>query len=105
MTRIRSNYRLVLGIVSVNLVLFELLSFAGIYAIGVIRPDRRLDLFVESLFEDVTDANVREYLAGSYDQDLGWDVRPPSGPTFINVDSESVDNLETIFSNSVPDTS
>jgi hypothetical protein len=72
--RMKSNYRLVLGVVTINLLLFELLSFIGFAAIGVIKPDDRLDLFIERQLEDENDAKLRQFLTTSYDHNLGWDT-------------------------------
>ncbi len=74
LVRMKNSYRLVLGVVLINVLLFELLSFIGFAAIGVIKPDDRLDLFVERQLKDENDAKVRKFLTSSYDSNLGWDT-------------------------------
>ena len=91
------KFRLVLGVVLINILLFELLSFIGLYVLVAVKPDMRLDLFVERQLEGVDDAGVEEYLTGSYDKDLGWDTLPSSDIVSTNVADEqwtaAYDNL------------
>ena len=82
------KFRLVLGVVLINILLFELLSFIGLYVLVAVKPDMRLDLFVERQLEGIDDATVGEYLTGSYDKDLGWDTLPSSDIVSTNVADE-----------------
>lgn len=68
----------VIRVVLLNLLVLEFLAGIGIYALGVVKPDRRLDLFIEDQLNDIDNDNVVEYMAKAYDEDLGWNTRPLS---------------------------
>ena len=63
-------------IVIVNLVVLEGAAFLAVFGLGVVSPNRRWDLFLETQLAGVSDESVRHYLANRYDADLGWDNFP-----------------------------
>ncbi|MBT8137297.1 MAG: hypothetical protein KJO54_09830 [Gammaproteobacteria bacterium] len=73
-----------LRVVLVNLLVLEFLAVAGVYALGIVKPQRRLDLFLDQQLENVDQQRLEDYLAGSFHQQLGWSIRPGTSSTGVN---------------------
>ena len=71
-------------IIIVNVVLLELFSFLGIQAIGLIKPETRLDLFLDKHFDGIDETYLSDKVAKSFDPDLGWDNKPLSRRSATN---------------------
>ena len=56
--------------------ILELLSFATLQALEVLRPRLFVGGFVDSHFDAITSEARAEFIADAYDPDLGWDNRP-----------------------------
>ena len=65
----------ILIIIISNLLLFELLSATLIYAIGIVRPNWRLDLRMEKHFADISQDYLNQALQRKRDKLLGWNTR------------------------------
>ena len=74
----------VIRAVLINLLVLEFLAAIGIYALGVVKPDRRLDLFIEDQLNDIDNDYIVEYMTKAYDEHLGWNTRPLSSVTHKN---------------------
>ena len=74
----------VIRAVLINLLVLEFLAAIGIYALGAVKPDRRLDLFIEDQLNDIDNDYIVEYMTKAYDEHLGWNTRPLSSVTHKN---------------------
>lgn len=79
----------VLAVILVNLVVLEAISFGAVHALGLVSPNRRLDLFVDGQLANLTDETLATYLASSYDRELGWNSVPGTAVTQKNVRGEA----------------
>ena len=66
-----------------NLILFEILSIGLVYAIGVVRPNMRLDLFIRDNFSAI-DMEYFKRAIQNRSELLGWDSIPGDEGTYVN---------------------
>jgi hypothetical protein len=60
----------------INVVVLEVASFLAVTGLGIVSPDRRWDLFLDTELSGLTDATISSFLHGKYDAELGWDNVP-----------------------------
>lgn len=67
------------------LLALEALSYAALHVVEAIRPGYVLDLFVPNHFAAITQEQIDQFRAGAYDPVLGWNSRPLSRQSAVNV--------------------
>lgn len=72
------------AVIVFNLILLEVGSFGLVYLVGVVRPEFRLDHFLDVRFSGIDGAYLQKYHA-RHDPLLGWDNKPNTVVTSQNV--------------------
>ena len=79
---------LYLVLVIVAVLLIELASLAGLFALRLAKPRLFAETFVDRQFDDLSEADRQSYLAKAFDPLLGWDNRPSSTHEKVNTVGE-----------------
>ena len=75
---------LYLSLVLVALLLIELTSLAGLFALRLANASLFADSFVDRQFDALSEADRQSYLEKAFDPLLGWDNRPSSAREQVN---------------------
>ena len=76
------------GLVVIALLLIELASLAGLFALQLAKPSLFAETFVDRQFDALSEADRQSYLEKAFDPLLGWDNRPSSTHKKVNTAGE-----------------